>query len=212
MPQEFPEDPAQRALLTGVLQALMASLDAKDSYTKGHSERVAHLARLIGLKLGLTELELQKLVLAGLVHDLGKIGVPEQILRKTERLTDAEYDMVKLHPEIGRKIVNEIPLLFQVIPAVLHHHERWDGRGYPSGLQNDSIPLFARILAVADSFDAMSSTRCYQTSKSQDQVLIEMRKCQGSQFDPEVTQALLEADLTTYEQLLERHIAGKNAA
>jgi len=202
---DLPEDPAQRALLSGVLGALMASLDAKDSYTKGHSERVSLLARLIAIQLGMDDNEIELVRLAGMVHDLGKIGVPEAVLRKAGKLTDEEFEMIKLHPDVGRKIVQEIPLLFRVIPAVLHHHERWDGRGYPSKLKEESIPFFARILAVADSFDAMCSTRCYSRPIPREKVIEEITRCQGNQYDPEVVEAFLRVDLDSYEALLAIH-------
>lgn len=202
---EFPEDPARRALLSGVLGALMASLDAKDSYTKGHSERVSLLAKLIARQLGMDENEVELVRMAGMVHDLGKIGVPESVLRKAGKLTDAEFEMIKIHPDVGRKIVQEIPLLFRVIPAVLHHHERWDGRGYPSKLKEESIPFFARILAVADSFDAMCSTRCYSSPLPREKVIEEIRRSQGNQFDPVVVEAFLKVNLNSYEEMLAIH-------
>ncbi|MCL2639941.1 MAG: HD domain-containing protein, partial [Phycisphaerales bacterium] len=135
IPAEFPVDPAQKLLLTSVLQALMLSLDAKDSYTRGHSDRVSHLAKVIAVELELSQPEIDLVSTAALVHDLGKIGVPENVLRKPTRLTNEEFDMIKLHPDIGRKIVQEIPLMFQAVPSILHHHEKWDGTGYPRGLK-----------------------------------------------------------------------------
>jgi len=209
---EFPVDPAQKLLLTSVLQALMLSLDAKDSYTRGHSDRVSHLARLMAIELELTPEEVDLISTAGLVHDLGKIGVPENVLRKPSRLTNEEFAIIKLHPEIGRKIVQEIPLMFRAVPSVLHHHERWDGSGYPRGLKGDQIPLFARILAVADAFDAMSSPRCYKDPLSIDFVLAEIERCKGTQFDPDIVDALKRVDLTEYKNLLSSHMAGKEAA
>jgi HD-GYP domain-containing protein (c-di-GMP phosphodiesterase class II) len=208
---DLPEDPAQRALLSGVLMALMTSLDAKDSYTKGHSERVALLASQVAREMGFDEHEVELVRMAGMVHDLGKIGVPESVLRKAGRLTDVEYEQVKLHPDVGRKIVAEIPLLFRITPAVLHHHERWDGRGYPSALKGESIPQYARILAVADSYDAMRSKRCYSTSMGRDEVIAEISKCDGIQFDPQVVAAFLRIDLSKYEDLLIRHHAQEAA-
>jgi HD-GYP domain-containing protein (c-di-GMP phosphodiesterase class II) len=209
---QFPADPSQRLLLNSVLQALMLSLDAKDSYTRGHSDRVSHLARKIAIEMQLPQEEIELITTAGLVHDLGKIGVPENVLRKPTRLTDAEFDTIKLHPEIGRKIVQEIPLMFQAVPAVLHHHEKWDGTGYPRGLKGEEIPLYARILAVADAFDAMSSPRCYKDPIAIDRVLAEMKRCSATQFDPSIVDALLKIDLSDYVNLLATHMAGKEAA
>ena len=183
----------------------MLSLDAKDSYTRGHSDRVAHLAKRIAPELGLSSAEIELLGTAGLVHDLGKIGVPENVLRKTSRLTEDEFSLIKLHPEIGRKIVQEIPTSFQLVPAALHHHKRWDGRGYLSGFAGESIPLFARILAVSDAFDAMRSSRCYQEPLPQEQVLEEITRCSGSQSDPESSSALRRMDLDEYSAMLVGH-------
>ena len=204
---DLPEDPAQRALLSGVLMALMTSLDAKDSYTKGHSERVSLLSSQIARVLGFDEHEIELVRMAGMVHDLGKIGVPESVLRKAGKLTDGEFAQVKLHPDVGRKIVAEIPLLFRITPAVLHHHERWDGRGYPSCLKGEAIPMYARILAVADSYDAMRSHRCYSTSLPREKVIAEITRCNGIQFDPEVVAAFMKVDLSKYEDILLRHHA-----
>src|ERR1035437_3326309 len=209
---EFPVDPAQKLLLTSVLQALMLSLDAKDSYTRGHFDRVSHLARLIAIELQLSPEEIDLISTAGLVHDLGKIGVPENVLRKPTRLTNEEFALIKLHPEIGRKIVQEIPLMFRAVPSVLHHHERWDGTGYPRGLKGEQIPAFARILAVADAVDAMSSPRCYKDPISMDFVLAEVERCKGTQFDPDVVEALMRVDLSEYRMILAGHMAGKEAA
>jgi len=209
---EFPVDPAQKLLLTSVLQALMLSLDAKDAYTRGHSDRVSHLARLLATELQLPREEIELVATAALVHDLGKIGVPESVLKKPARLTDEEFAQIKLHPDIGRKIVQEIPMMFQAMPSVLHHHERWDGSGYPRGLKGEQIPLFARILSVADAMDAMASPRCYKKAFEMDHVLSEMERCKGTQFCPEVVEALYRVDLSEYCGLLEGHLAGKDAA
>ena len=209
---EFPADPVQKLLLTSVLQALMLSLDAKDSYTRGHSDRVSHLARLMAIELELSPDEIDLISTAGLVHDLGKIGVPENVLRKPTRLTNEEFALIKLHPDIGRKIVQGIPLLFRAVPSVLHHHERWDGTGYPRGLKGEQIPLFARILAVADAFDAMSSPRCYKDPISINFVLAEIERGKDTQFDPEVVEAIKRVDLTEYKTLLAGHLSGKEAA
>jgi HD-GYP domain-containing protein (c-di-GMP phosphodiesterase class II) len=208
---DIPEDPAQRALLSGVLMALMTSLDAKDSYTKGHSERVAHLASEIAKNLGMDAHEVELARMAGMVHDLGKIGVPESVLRKAGKLTETEFEQVKMHPTVGRKIVAEIPLLFKITPAVLHHHERWDGRGYPGGLVGESIPCYARILAVADSFDAMRSSRSYSTPMAREKVLEEIVRNTGQQFDPEVVAAFMKVDLAAYDEMLSRHTAQEAA-
>src|SRR5690606_19492982 len=145
----------QHALFMGTLEALTAAIDAKDRYTCGHSERVAHLACELGLASGLSPAAAERIRIAGLLHDVRKIGVPESVLTKPGRLTDEEFGQVRLHPTIGHRILKDIPQLQDVLPGVLHHHERWDGGGYPANLAGEQIPLIARILAVADAFDAM---------------------------------------------------------
>jgi len=200
-----PQTSEQRGLFIGALQALMASLDAKDAYTHGHCERVSVLAKIIASGLKLTFDEIKQVALAGLVHDIGKIGVPENILKKPSRLTDEEFAVIKQHPDIGCVIINAIPSLRDLAPGVKYHHERWDARGYPYGLSGGEIPLFARILAVADSFDAMRSTRTYSHARAHVQVVDEMMKCRGSQFDPQIAETLAKADLSEYDAMLDEH-------
>ena len=192
----------QRSLFYGMLQAMTASIDAKDPYTRGHSERVAAIARDLAKASGHDEDRVEHARLAGLLHDVGKIGVPEAVLCKAGRLTDCEYDQIKLHPVIGHRILKDIPLPQGVLPAVLHHHERTDGRGYPHGLQGDDIPEFARMLAVADTFDAMSSTRSYRAAMPREAVLAEMHRVAGVQLDREMVEAFLALDLSGYDALL----------
>jgi HD-GYP domain-containing protein (c-di-GMP phosphodiesterase class II) len=174
----------QRNMFLGTLRALTAAIDAKDPYTRGHSDRVALLAGQIADALGLGQAAVEQFRVAGLVHDVGKIGVPEAILCKCGRLDEAEFAAIKRHPEIGHGILKAIPGLADVLPGVLHHHERWDGRGYPHGLAGEAIPLVARVLALADTFDAMSSDRSYRRRLSREQVLAEIGRCAGTQFDP----------------------------
>lgn len=201
----------QRRLFMGTLQALTAAIDAKDRYTRGHSERVAHISSLLAREIGMSEEEVERIRIAGLVHDVGKIGVPEAVLCKQGKLSDAEFDAIKRHPQIGFGILQDIPPLQDVLPGVLHHHERWDGRGYPSGLSRQRIPMQARIIAVADTFDAMSSTRSYRPAMPRDTVLAEMKRCAGSQFDPELVPAFLRLDLTQYDLLVAKHAALETA-
>lgn len=200
----------QRAMFLGTLRALTASIDAKDPYTCGHSERVADLAADLARVHGLPAQTVERVRIAGLVHDIGKIGVPEKVLRKPGRLTDEEFEMMKAHPEIGYHILRDIPQLDDVLPGVLHHHERYDGRGYPHGLEGEGIPLMARIIALADSFDAMRSTRTYRSAMSREHVLAEIRKCAGSQFDPELAEKFVKLDFRAYEEAAARHQAGLN--
>lgn len=201
----------QRRLFLGTLQALTAAIDAKDRYTRGHSERVAHVSSLIAREIGMTEDEVERIRIAGLVHDVGKIGVPESVLTKQGRLSDAEFDAIKRHPQIGYGILQDIPPLQDVLPGVLHHHERWDGGGYPSGLSGEHIPLQARIIAVADTFDAMSSTRSYRPAMPRAKVLAEMQRCAGSQFDPALVPAFLRLNLSHFDLLVAKHAASEVA-
>jgi len=195
------------AMFLGTLEALTASIDAKDRYTCGHSQRVAHLTRALAEELGHDEAALQRMHIAGLVHDVGKIGVPESVLLKPGRLTQDEFAWIRLHPEIGYRILKDIPQLKDVLPGVLHHHERWDGRGYPHGLAGTQIPLLARLIALADSFDAMSSSRTYREAMSRPKVLEEIRRNAGTQFDPDLVPAFLRLDFSDYDRLVIEHRA-----
>ena len=182
-------------LLMGVLHALTASIDAKDPYTCGHSRRVAILSRDLACLAGLDAAAAQRLYLAGLLHDVGKIGIPESVLLKAGKLTGAEYAAVKAHPGTGARILRGIRQVEPVLPAILHHHERLDGRGYPARLGGEQIPLEARIVALADSFDAMTSCRTYRTAMALEAVTAELRRCRGAQFDPRLVDLLLGQNL-----------------
>lgn len=170
-------------LVLGALHAMSSAIDARDPYTQGHSERVAKLAYEIAKILGISESACQEIYLAGLLHDLGKIGVPDHILHKAGALTDEEFAVIKQHPEIGHRIIERLGKLHFVLPGVLHHHERWDGKGYPHGLKQESIPLMARILAVADSFDAMTSSRPYRGAMPIERAATVIRDGAGRQWD-----------------------------
>ncbi|RMH24205.1 MAG: HD-GYP domain-containing protein [Planctomycetota bacterium] len=196
----------QQAMFLGVLRALTAAIDAKDRYTCGHSERVASLAVALGERIGMPEEQVERLRISGLVHDIGKIGVPEAVLSKPGRLSDEEFEQIKRHPEIGVRILRDLPQLADVLPGVLHHHERWDGRGYPHGLAGESIPLFARLLALADSFDAMSSSRTYRQAMPRAAVLEEIHSCAGTQFDPALAREFVRLDFDPYDRMVAAHI------
>jgi HD-GYP domain-containing protein (c-di-GMP phosphodiesterase class II) len=187
-----------QALFMGVLHALTRSIDAKDPYTRGHSQRVADFSRALARKIGLSDAECERVYLSGLLHDVGKIGVPESVLCKPGKLTDDEFAAIKKHPEIGAQILGNIRQLADIIPGVLYHHEKWDGRGYPHRLAGTDIPLIARIICVADSFDAMSSTRTYRAAMSLDTVLAEVARCGGTHFDPELAAAFVTIDVAQY--------------
>lgn len=195
---------AQQRLFFGTVQALTGTVDAKDPYTRGHSERVAHLGGLLAEALGWDANRIERVRLAGMLHDIGKIGVPERVLRKAGRLTDEEFDEIKKHPGIGHKILQGVPGLDDVLPGVLSHHERWDGRGYPQNLAGEDIPLIARVLGLADTFDAMSSNRAYRPGMDRAKVLAEIVKCGGSQFDPELAPIFVGLDFSEYDQLVAR--------
>ncbi len=195
---------AQQAMFMGTLEALTAAIDAKDPYTCGHSERVAYLAGAIAAAFGLDKHTTERVRIAGLVHDIGKIGVPESVLRKPGRLTDDEFRLIKLHPQIGYQILKDIPLLDDVLPGVLYHHERYDGRGYPFAVAGPDIPLVARIIGLADAFDAMSSTRTYRPAMNRDAVLGEIRRGAGVQFDADLVEVFLRLDLARYDEMVER--------
>lgn len=206
----------QQATFVGALRAVTAAVDAKDSYTRGHSDRVAHVAARLAAACGLNPAEVERIHLAGLVHDVGKIGVPEAVLCKPGRLTDEEFDQIKKHPRMGHEILQGIPQLSDILPGVLWHHERWDGRGYPDGIAGEDIPMVARLIAVADTFDAMSSNRSYRPAMPRSEILEEIRKCAGSQFDPELVPAFLSLEFSEYDRLVIAHAPqrriGPNAA
>jgi putative nucleotidyltransferase with HDIG domain len=174
------------------LEALLAALDTRDTETEGHSERVAAYTMLIAQQLNLPEAELQHIEHGALLHDIGKIGVPDHILYKPGPLTPEEWEVMKQHPVIGYKMCMKIEMLRPAAPIVLHHHERWDGRGYPYGLNGAEIPLGARIFAIADTLDAMTSDRPYRKALSFAQAREEIERCAGSQFDPELVRVFLE--------------------
>jgi hypothetical protein len=178
-----------KELMVGLARSLTATVDAKDSHTYGHSERVARIAVELGREMGLEEDELSDMYLAGLLHDVGKIGVRDEVLLKPGPLTDEEYDHVKQHVVVGYRILAELHPLRNLLPAVLHHHERFDGTGYPEGLAGDNIPLLARILAVADAYDAMCTRRSYREALSPKEVEDALTKGAGIQWDRRVIEA-----------------------
>lgn len=177
-------------LLFGIIRALTSAIDAKDPYTSGHSERVARIAVRLGEQLGLSPNERGDLYLMGLLHDVGKIGIEDSVLKKPDRLTPEEYRLIQSHVRIGVHILSDLKKLHHLLPGVAHHHENLDGSGYPSGLAGESIPLAARILAVADAFDAMSSSRPYRRRLSPSNIDEIFREGNGKQWDPRVVEAL----------------------
>ncbi len=173
------------------ITALAHALDAKDSYTNGHSERVSRISVSIGKELKLTPELIDKIRIAGLIHDIGKIGIPESILRKPAGLTAEEFRVVQSHCEIGERILRPVVDDEDILKMVRYHHERCDGKGYPDGLVGDAIPVGARIICVADSYDAMSSDRPYRKSMAADAVKSELEKNRATQFDAEAAQTIV---------------------
>ncbi len=175
-----------------IIQALAYSIDAKDNYTNGHSSRVAEYSKLIAQKYGYGENEQTQIYMIGLLHDVGKIGIPDAIINKKDKLTDEEYEVIKKHPVIGTQILETIKELPNLSNGARWHHERYDGKGYPDGLKGDAIPEVARIIAVADAYDAMTSHRSYRDTLAQDVVRAEIEKCKGTQFDPTFADIMIE--------------------
>ena len=186
-----------------IVQSLRATVEAKDSYTRGHSDRVSAYSVLLGKYLKVSDDELEILRIGGLFHDVGKIGIPDTILLKNGKLTDEEYAEIKKHPQIGVDILGDSDMFKNIIPFVKYHHERYDGRGYPEGLSGENIPYIARIAAVADSFDAMSSRRVYRDSLPIEVVKEEIMKNLGTQFDPEIGSVFLDIIDNHYDEIQE---------
>ena len=180
-----------KTLSVEVMEALAHTIDAKDEYTRGHSIRVAQYSRMIAKKLGLNEEECENIYYMGLLDDIRKIGVPNSIINSPSKLTDEEYRVIKTHPGLGYGILSEIKSRPDLAIGARWHHERFDGRGYPDEKSGEDIPLMARIIAVADSYDAMTSTRSYRDYMSQEKVRSEIEKNAGTQFDPEIAKCML---------------------
>jgi len=189
-------------LMMGLLHSLTSAVDAKDAYTCGHSERVAILAKQLTLEAGMSDALAERIYMAGLLHDVGKIGVPEAVLQKTGRLTPEEFEQMKKHPAIGARILQDIKQISDIIPGVMHHHERFDGKGYPAGITGEDIPVMGRIICLADCFDAMTSNRTYRKALPLEVALTEIRRCTGTQFDPVLADAFLNIGADRFRQLL----------
>ena len=198
-------DKLEKAYMESV-ETLRYTVEAKDTYTRGHSDRVSEYSVLLGRKLGLSDQDVNTLKIGGLFHDIGKIGVPDSILLKNSKLTDDEYSEIKNHPTIGAHILSNATIFKDVLPVVKHHHERYDGNGYPGKLKGEEIPLVARIAAVADSFDAMTSRRTYRDSMDLDFVKTEIERCKGTQFDPSCADAFLDILNNEFEKVEEIRI------
>jgi hypothetical protein len=186
----FQQYAAQHAAYEATVASLIHAVETKDYYTRGHSERVAKASVMIAKQLGMREDRLEMLRYAGMLHDVGKLGVPTKLLQKTGPLDDEEFASIKLHPTRGFEMVHGISFLDEALLGIRHHHERVDGRGYPDGLAGGAIPEFARLIAVADAFDSMTSTRSYRGARSVDAAMRELKRWAGSQFDPKMVDAL----------------------
>jgi hypothetical protein len=183
----------QQRAYEATLRVLCQAVETKDYYTRGHSERVSRGSVMIGRAIGMRPERVEAIRYAGMLHDVGKLGVPTKVLQKTGKLTEEEYAAIQLHPMRGLEIIREIGFLDEALAGIMHHHERIDGRGYPMGLAGDEIPEFARVLAVADAFDCMTSTRSYRGARTVSEAVAELRRCSGTQFDPAFVDALVAA-------------------
>ncbi len=181
-----------RSVTEQSMLTIAKTIDAKDEYTSGHSYRVAVISRLLAQKAGLSRSEQENIFYMGLLHDIGKIGIPDNILNKNGRLNDEEWDQVKLHPAIGGDILKDITAIPDIECGARYHHEKWDGTGYGEGKKGEEIPLVARIICVADAYDAMSTKRCYRDEFDSEYIINELTRCAGTQFDPKLVPYMIE--------------------
>lgn len=185
-----------------MVECITSALDARDPYTGNHSRRVSDMACFLCGKLGISHEETQEIHISGHLHDIGKIGVPDRVLLKPDRLNDEEWALMKKHPEIGADILSKSPHFSRIAAIILHHHERWDGKGYPFGAKGTEIPIGARIIAVCDSIDAMASARAYRKALPLDVVKEEIRKNIGIMYDPKIAQVALD----NWEELTKEYV------
>lgn len=185
-------------LILNTIEALISTLEAKDTYTEGHSWKVALLSANLARQLNLDAATIENISLAGLLHDIGKIGVPDAILNKPDKLTEDEYEFIKQHPVIGEKILSPLEPLRSILPCLRHHHEWWNGNGYPDGLKGEEIPLAARILSIADSYDAITSRRSYRPGRSREAAFDILKRAAGVQFDMALTQAFVKMPVSYF--------------
>jgi HD domain len=183
----------QQRAYAATMAALCQAVETKDFYTRGHSERVSRGSGLIARQIGMRADRVEAIMFAGMLHDVGKLGVPTKVLQKTGPLTEEEFAAIQLHPMRGLEIVREIGFLNEALAGIMHHHEKIDGTGYPMGFAGDEIPEFARVIAVADAFDSMTSTRSYRAARRMSEAIEELRKGAGTQFDPALVEAFIAA-------------------
>lgn len=179
-------------ILNQTMATLAGMIDAKDEYTQGHSSRVAYYTVMLARKLGMDDDEIKRLNYIAMMHDCGKIGVPDEVLNKPGKLTDDEFSIIKSHTVAGGRILEHFTAIEGMREGALYHHERYDGKGYPEGLSGENIPYYARIICVADSFDAMNSDRCYRKRLKRDVILAELEKNEGTQFDPKIAKCMID--------------------
>ena len=184
---------AQQQAHAATLAALCKAVETKDLYTRGHSERVSRGSVMAAEEMGMRPDRVAAIRYAGMLHDVGKLGVPTRVLQKSGDLTEEEFAAIQLHPMRGLEIVREIGFLDEALGGIMHHHEKIDGRGYPMGLVGDEIPEFARVIGVADAFDSMTSTRSYRAARSPQEAVAELRRCAGTHFDPVIVEAFIRA-------------------
>jgi HD-GYP domain-containing protein (c-di-GMP phosphodiesterase class II) len=202
----------ERAAYDATVRALVHAVETKDFYTRGHSERVSIIAERISREAGLREDRVQVVRYAGMLHDIGKLGVSTKVLQKQGKLSAAEFEEIKLHPLRGYEMLCEIDFLHEALTGVYHHHERLDGRGYPMGLAGDEIPEFARVIMVADAFDSMTSTRSYRLAKTVEEAVAELRRCQDTQFDARMVDCLVAAVARHGWEPTPEHFAGEQVS
>ncbi len=183
----------QQRAYAATMAALCQAVETKDFYTRGHSERVSRGSGMIARQIGMRADRVEAIMFAGMLHDVGKLGVPTKVLQKTGPLTEEEFAAIQLHPMRGLEIVREIGFLNEALAGIMHHHEKIDGTGYPMGFAGDEIPEFARVIAVADAFDSMTSTRSYREARRISEAIDELRKGAGTQFDPALVEAFIAA-------------------
>ncbi|MBO4731411.1 MAG: HD-GYP domain-containing protein [Spirochaetaceae bacterium] len=187
-----------------IIGCITSALEERDYYTEGHSQRVSDMVLALAKRMGFSKDEVMLFHFSAHLHDIGKIGIPDAILRKNGRLTDAEFAVIKQHPEIGARILRKSPAFAEIADIVLHHHERFDGLGYPDGISGYNIPLGSRLIAVCDSIDAMMTTRSYRKAFSEQDCYEEIKRCSGTRYDPDVVDAVM----THWKELMK--VAGYN--
>ena len=192
-------DAEQRLL--DIVESLITSVEAKDPYTSGHSKRVCKYSELIAQAMGISGRDLEEIAIGAALHDVGKLGIPEHVLRKPSKLDDDEWEQIKSHPKVGARIIDSFNQSYQVLYAIQHHHEHWNGAGYPGKLAGEAIPLPARIVGVADAIDAMTSARSYQRNRTVADALEELKRSAGRQFDPAIVEAVLRIPIASLEAI-----------